>query len=325
MKRLLTLLLMVSTLIAGVAGAATPTTEDLKIPLWNNGDAPHSNRLEGAEGEPKLNRITNITQAELLIYKADPAKATGQAVVICPGGGYMLVSMDNEGTLLAEWFAKQGITAAVLKYRLPNGVKEVPFEDAELALKVMRQRSRQLGYSPDKVGICGASAGGHLAASVSVLAEKSVKPNFTVLFYPVISGEKGVAHEGSFNNLLGKDRTEAETLKYSLERSVDETTPPTIMLLSSDDKVVPSENSVRYYRELRKHNTLSALYIFPKGGHGWSMSPRVSPELWQPLLLSWLADVNKELNKELNKQLNKELNKQLNKELNKQLNKELNK
>ncbi len=273
------------------------STEDLKIPLWSNADAPHSNNLSGAEIEAKPNRISNISQAELLIYKAKGERATGQAVVICPGGGYALVSIDNEGTLLAEWFAEQGITAAVLKYRLPNGVKEVPFEDAELALRVMRQRSRQLGYSPDRVGICGASAGGHLAASVSVMAEVGVKPNFTVLFYPVISGEKGVAHEGSFNNLLGKHRTEAETQRYSLERAVDATTPPTIMLLSSDDKVVPPENSVRYYNELKRHNTLSALYIFPKGGHGWSMSPRVSPELWQPLLASWMAEVNKQADK----------------------------
>lgn len=294
MKRLLTLLLMVSTLLAN---AATPTSEDLKITLWSNADAPHSNNVEGDEQELKLNRISNISEAELLIYKADSEIATGQAVVICPGGGYALVSIDNEGTLLAEWFAQQGITAAVLKYRLPNGVKEVPFEDAELALRVMRQRSRQLGYSPDKVGICGASAGGHLAASVSVFADFEVKPNFTILFYPVISGESGVAHEGSFNNLLGKDRTTAETLHYSLERYVDEATPPAIMLLSSDDTLVPAENSVRYYQELKRFNTLSALYIFPKGGHGWSMSERVSPTLWQPLLLDWLDKVNIEANK----------------------------
>ncbi len=287
--------------ISSVAMSATPTNEDLKVTLWNNETAPHSNNLTGEKGEPKLNRITNITEAELLIYEADREKATGQAVVICPGGGYMLVSMDNEGTLLAEWLAENGITAAVLTYRLPYGVKEVPFEDAELALRVMRQRSRQLGFSPDKVGIVGASAGGHLAASVSTLAEVGTKPNFTVLFYPVISGDKGVAHEGSFDNLLGKDRTKSETEMMNLDRCVDENTPPAIMILSSDYTVVPSENSVRYYQALKRYDTTSALYIFPNGGHGWSMSERVNPALWQPLLLNWMELINKEADKNSNK------------------------
>lgn len=268
--------------------AATPTNEDINIKLWSNSDAPHSNNLTGEQTEPNLNRLSNITEAELLIFEADRDKNTGQAVVICPGGGYGIVSIDNEGTLLAEWLASNGITAAVLKYRLPNGVKEVPFEDAELALRVMRQRSRQLGFSPDKVGIVGSSAGGHLAASISTLADVEVKPNFTILFYPVISADMGVTHEWSINNLLGKDRTKAESEMYNLDRRVDENTPPAIMILSSDDSAVPSENSIRYYQALKRYDTMAALYIFPEGGHGWCMSDRVDPALWQPLLLDWL-------------------------------------
>ncbi len=285
-----------------MANGATPTNEDLKITIWNNSDAPHSNNLSGEEKESKPYRVSNVTQAELLIFKADKNKATGQAVVICPGGGYAGLAVDIEGTLVAEWLAYNGITAAVLKYRMPNGVREVPFEDALEAIKIMRDESKNLGFKADRVGIAGGSAGGHLAASISTLAEVESRPNFTILFYPVISGEKGVAHEGSFNHLLGKNRSKAETLSMSLERHVDENTPATIMFHSSNDPGVPSENSVRYYQELKKYDTLAALYIVPEGGHGWLMSERVSDTIWQPLLLNWLELINKKADKKSKKQ-----------------------
>ncbi len=264
--------------------------EDLRIEMWSNETAPHSNNNTKAESYPRVYRISNTTEAELLVYECDREKNSGKAVVLCPGGAYGTLAMDNEGMLMAKWFAQNGITAAVLKYRLPNGVKEVPFEDAVEAIRIMRQRSRQLGVDPSQVGIFGASAGGHLAASVSTMAEVDQKPNFSILFYPVISSQKGLAHEGSFNNLLGAERTEELSERYSIDKRVDVNTPPAILFHCSDDTVVPSMNSVLYYSELIKHTPKAALYIFPKGGHGWgNYDNRVDfQSTWQELLLQWL-------------------------------------
>ena len=178
-------------------------TATLKI--WDNTTAPHSNGIATPEREPEPNRIADVSQAVLYIFPADPAKATGQAVVICPGGGYVKLCIDYEGYDMAKWFAANGITAAVLKYRMPNGHPEVPLEDVEQALRIMMGlEAGATGFTAGKVGIVGSSAGGHLAASASTLAE--TKPAFSILFYPVITAEKGKGHQGSFNALLGGSR-----------------------------------------------------------------------------------------------------------------------
>ncbi len=267
--------------------------EDLRIKIWSNETAPHTNNIAGSERYPRDFRISKTVDTELFVYFADKDKNCGKAVVLCPGGAYGSLAMDNEGMLMAKWFAENGITAAVLKYRMPNGVCEVPFEDAVEALKVMRQRASEFGYDPSQVGIFGASAGGHLAASVSTLAEIDEKPNFSILFYPVISSEKGLAHEGSFNNLLGKERTEEQNKKYSLDKRVDANTPPAILFHCSDDKVVPPMNSVLYYSELIKYSPLSSLHIYPKGGHGWgNYDNKVDfQSAWQDVLLLWLKNI----------------------------------
>ncbi len=282
MKKILTTLL----LIASVSMASAEET--LHIPLWNNSTAPHSNGLSGEEKMQNSGNYVNISQADLYIYAADSEKNTGQAVVICPGGGYGAVSVVKAGREVAEWLSSQGITAAVLKYRLPNGVKEVPFEDAEAAMKVMRQRSRQFGYDPNKVGMVGSSAGGHLVSWFANAADESVKPNFLVLFFPVISGEKGVAHEGSFNALLGKNRTEEQTLEVSVEMLTSEKTPPSLIFHSSNDGLVPVENSLRYYKKLIEYKVPVSMYLFPTGGHGWIMRDKVPVDLWGPLMLDWM-------------------------------------
>ncbi len=292
-----TIIALIAMVITTSSFALSPTNEDINIRIWDNDTAPHSNNLTKEISEPSPYRWTFNSVAELLVFEADRSKQTGQAVIILPGGGYQMLSMDHEGTILAEWFAENGITAAVLKYRMPNGVGIVPYEDVMEALKVMRMRSRQLGYSPDKIGVVGSSAGGHLAAYASTFAPVGEKPAFSVLFYPVISSEKGVAHEGSFNNLLGKDRTQEQSETFSLENRVDDNTPPAIMFHCQDDPAVPAENSVRYYTELNKRGIFASLYIFPEGGHGWGISDRVEfrPE-WQSLLLQWLNILNKDKN-----------------------------
>ncbi|MFI3259569.1 MAG: alpha/beta hydrolase [Rikenellaceae bacterium] len=264
--------------------------EDLLIKVWDNKSAPHSNNLTGEVEENSPNLLGNVTEVELLVYEADREKRTGQAVVICPGGGYRILSMMNEGKLIAQWFAKNGITAAIVTYRMPNGVKEVPYEDAVEAVRVMRQRSKQLGFDPRKVGIVGFSAGGHLAASVSALPEVDARPNFSVLFYPVITSDEGPIHSGSYNNLLGKSRTQEQSDVVSPEKHFDEMTPPAILFHCTDDKTVSPINSILYYSELYKYNKKSALYVFPKGGHGWGNKDSYEyQKVWQAQLLDWLG------------------------------------
>ncbi len=268
-----------------------PMGEDIYIRVWDNATAPHSNNLTCEVKEPQPNRLTFNSTMELLVFVADKEKAAAreQAVVICPGGGYQMLSMDYEGAIMAQWFADNGITAAVLKYRMPNGVEQVPFEDAEKAIDIMRERAAEWGYKADQVGIVGSSAGGHLAAATSTLAPMASRPNFTILFYPVITSEVGKGHQGSFNNLLGVERSSAESEFYSLDRRVSQTTPPAIIFHSSNDNVVPSISSTRYFDALQRYNIPVSLYLFPTGGHGWGISDRVPfRHIWQELLLDWL-------------------------------------
>ncbi len=267
--------------------------QDITLKIWDNSSAPHSNHLSGPESEAKALRIGNITEAELYIFKADPAVATGQAVVICPGGGYSIVSMDNEGYLMAEWFAEQGVTAAVLKYRMPNAVPQVPIEDATEAVARLRAMSSELAISPDKVGIVGSSAGGHLAASASTIPPSEARPNFTVLFYPVITGEMITTHQGSYKNLLGEERTEALTDEYSLDKRVDAATPPAFLMHCNDDNVVPSLSSIRYYEALHRAGVKASLHIYPSGGHGWGAYDTFKyRNEWRAALADWLTILN---------------------------------
>lgn len=266
--------------------------QDSSIKIWDNSTAPHSNELTGEEYNKKPYRLMNTTSAELFVYNTDKAKATGQAVVICPGGGYGQLSMDQEGFLMAQWLARNGIAGFVLKYRLPNGHKEVPLEDAIEALRIIRRDAAKYGVDPHKVGIMGFSAGGHLAAYTSNFAADEDKPDFSILFYPVITANNYTTHIGTFNNLLGRDRTESESEAYSMDKCVTEKTPPTILLLSDDDRTVPAAGAAMYYAALKYYGVKASMYVFPSGGHGWGNYDRFSYQKeWQNLLLRWLDEL----------------------------------
>ncbi|MFR9594212.1 MAG: alpha/beta hydrolase, partial [Rikenellaceae bacterium] len=266
--------------------------EDYAINIWNNETAPHSNNITVEESERRANILQNVSTAQLLIFEAKGEKKSDQAVVIAPGGGYVILAMDRSGYEMAKWFAANGITAAILKYRLPNGVKEVPFEDAVEGLRVMRTQASKFGFSPDKVGLMGLSAGGHLAAVTATIPEPSARPNFSILFYPVISSEVGVGDKGSFDNLMGKSRTQEQTDPYSADERVSETTPPAIMFHCDDDKIVPAINSTRYYNALKKFGIPASLHIYPKGGHGWGANQMPFSNMWKESLLDWLTELN---------------------------------
>ena len=266
--------------------------QDETIVIWDNNKAPHSNGLEGEAYEDKPFRLVNTTKAVLYVYNADQAKATGQAVVICPGGGYGKLSMDQEGFLMAQWLAKNGIAAFVLEYRLPNGHREVPLEDAVEAIRVVRKKAKKFNIDPSKVGIMGFSAGGHLAASASNIPAVKDRPNFSILFYPVVIANHYTSHRGSFRNLLGKGFTQADADDFSMEKLASENTPPTILLLSDDDTTVPAAGAAMYYAALRYHGVKAAMYVFPEGGHGWGNYDKFSYQKeWQHLLLRWLKEL----------------------------------
>lgn len=282
-------LLMTTTVSAQDYGQAAT------VRIWDNATAPHSNGITSPEQEPEPYRIANTSTAELFLYPADTTRTpgTGLGVVICPGGGYARLAIDHEGFQVAQWLAANGITAAVLKYRMPNGHPEVPLEDAEQALRMLR------GDVPgaeicrcDKVGIMGFSAGGHLAAYASTMG--SAKPDFSILFYPVITANPG--HQGSFNNLIGaENRTAENDARYSLENQVTAQTPPALLLLSDDDKSVPPVSSTRYYNALKDKGISASMHIYPTGGHGWGFRDNFRYKArWQAAVLDWLERFRQE-------------------------------
>lgn len=280
----------------------TAQAQDLTIKLWDNATAPHSNHLSGEDKDEGQERISNTNIAELFIYEANPAKATGQAVVICPGGGYRLLSMGHEGRDYAKWMAENGITTAVLKYRLPNTTPQVPMEDAAEALRYMREEYRGKA-SIKQLGIMGFSAGGHLAAATAVgclkangdtSARAALRPDFAVLFYPVITGNPSQMHKGSYDKLLGSDRTQELTDKWSPELVAGKDAPQTLLILSSDDATVPPINSTKFYNTLKELGVPASITILPSGGHGWGFRDTFKYKaIWQETMLQWLESIRK--------------------------------
>ena len=231
--------------------------------LWPNG-APNTN------GDDK-------DKAELTVYLPDAKKATGRAVVCCPGGGYTHLAMDHEGHQWASFFNNQGIALIVLKYRMPHGDRFVPISDAEEAMKTVRRNAAAWHINPSDVGIMGFSAGGHLASTIATHSTGDAAPNFQILFYPVITMDPGYTHKGSRDNFLGtfgegkKDQKEMKKLEadYSNDLQVNRTTSRAFLALSDDDKAVPAANGFNYYQQLYKHDVPASIHIYPTGGHGW--------------------------------------------------------
>lgn len=257
------------------------------IKLWPNG-APNSNGITTTEKEVSPNRISDVTDPELIVFPA--SKPNGQAIIACPGGGYGRLAMDHEGLDMAQWFNSQGITYAVLKYRMPNGNNEVPLSDAHQAIKIMRAHEGEWKFN--KLGIMGSSAGGHLASTAATHFTKETRPDFQILFYPVISMDPALTHMGSHDNLLGKS-PKTETEKYfSNELQVTAQTPPAFIMHSSDDGAVPVANSVNYYMALVKNKVPASLHTYPVGGHGWGYKDSFTYKReWTGELEKWLREI----------------------------------
>ena len=248
MKRLFFLLLM-TTLIPVAASAQAV------LNLWPDG--------------PSVKSRDANDKAELTVFLPDKKRATGRAIVICPGGGYTHLAMQHEGTDWAPYFNQQGIAVFVLKYRLPHGDCNVPMSDAEQAIRLVRANAANWRIQKDQVGIMGFSAGGHLASIIATHAKGSAKPDFQILFYPVITMEPAFTHKGSMENFLGEKPRKKDIFDYSSDRQVSRATPRAFIALSDDDTAVLPMNGANYYMECYRHDVPATLHIYPSGGHGW--------------------------------------------------------
>ena len=261
----------------------------IELPLWPNG-APNSNELKGDEQEMDNGRVSNIKNPGITVYRAE--HPSGMAVIMCPGGGYARLAMNHEGHDMAPWFNTQGITYVVLKYRMPNGHNEVPFSDVEQAIRLVRQNAAEWNINPAKVGIMGASAGGHLASTLAThYTSKETRPDFQILLYPVITMDANFTHAGSRENLITKNPSADLIAKYSNELQVNAQTPQAFIALSSDDKAVLPQNSINYYLALLKHNVPATMHIYPTGGHGWGFRDNFTyKRQWTDELEKWLRN-----------------------------------
>jgi acetyl esterase/lipase len=292
------------------ASTINTNSQTLTLKLWPDG-------IPGSKNDPsyveniittggRVTRATNVVTPDLTVFLPDPSKASGAAVLICPGGGYGTLAFDHEGNAIAAWLNDNGIAGIILKYRLPSDRimtdKSIgPLQDAQEAMRVIRRNATEWKIDPKRVGVIGFSAGGHLASTISThYADKvydvkdniSARPDFSLLIYPVISMDTTITHRGSRNNLIGIDPTERNVLRFSNEKQITSDTPPAFLVHSSDDNAVPVMNSIGYYMGLQKKKIPAELHIFQKGGHGYGLAPNGGTESsWPALCIKWMKQI----------------------------------
>ena len=266
---LLSLLFVVTSILS--ASAQKPKVFD----LWPNGCPTASENPQDT--------------ARVWLYLPKAEKSTGRSVVICPGGGYSHLAMNHEGHEWAPFFNNMGIAVMVLKYRMPHGNWQVPVEDAEEAVRMLRRNASSWNIKPDDIGIMGSSAGGHLASTIATRSRGDAAPNFQILFYPVITMDPSFTHRGSHDNLLGKDVKKKTEREFCSDQQVTRVTPRAFITLSDDDTVVLPANGTNYYLECYRHDVPASLHIYPSGGHGWGIRSSFAfhVEMMQELR-SWL-------------------------------------
>ena len=252
-------------------------------------------------GGDKRRYINHVKDPTLTVYFPEQGKRNGVSVIICPGGGYQMLAIDHEGVEMAKRFNEYGITAFILKYRLPNDSimenKTIgPLQDAQRAIQLVRERSAEWKLDPGRVGIIGASAGGHLAATAGTLFNKvvidnpqhtSLRPDYMILMYPVISFE-ALAHTGSAKKLLGEDLTPENINLYSCEKQVSKETPPTFLVHAGNDKQVVPQHSILFYQALVRNEVPAELHIYEKGGHGFGLHNTTTEEDWFLTMIHWM-------------------------------------
>lgn len=296
-----------SLLLLNINGIAQNGKE---IKLYNiiPGEKKALNYIEKTETVINVNPVlwtTQVSVPTLLYYEANQANSTGSAVIICPGGGYGGLAISHEGYDVANKFAALGISAFVLKYRLPSDdimldKKNGPLQDAQQAIKYVREHAKTYGIDSNKIGIMGFSAGGHLASTASTHFKRelienknrtSLRPDFSILMYPVITfGE--YTHIGSRENLIGKNASKELIDLYSNEKQVTENTPITFIVHSNDDDVVPIENAFQYIKALNKFSIKNEAHIYATGGHGYGLDSSRIKDDWFDRLTNWMLNNN---------------------------------
>jgi acetyl esterase/lipase len=277
------------------------------LKLWPGG-IPGSIQSESYIEKPTYvndvpTRFERVTEPTITVFLPPKEKATGSAVLICPGGGYGALAFDHEGNAVAKWLNDNGIAGIILKYRLPSDLimkdkKFGPLQDAQEAMRTIRRNASKWNINPGKIGVLGFSAGGHLASTLSThYAERvyettdttSARPDFSVLVYPVITFDASFTHAGSRRNLIGENPSQELIEHFSNELQINAKTPPAFLVHSGDDKAVPVKNSISYYEGLLKYGISSELHIFQKGGHGYGLAvDRETQMAWPELCIRWI-------------------------------------
>lgn len=296
------------TVMAIVLAVSAAFAQPPVIKVWQNG-APgsHANPayredtlfLDG--GRPRIYRVTD---PELTAFFPANDRSAHSAVVVCPGGGYVRLAMDHEGYDIARWLAESGVTAFLLKYRLPSDTimddKSVgPLQDVQEAIRIVRRRAVEWGIDPARIGVMGFSSGGHLAGSASTLYGKKVydneaisaRPDFSVLIYGALSMQESIAHSGSRKRLLGEHPDTALVNEFSAECRVTAQTPPAFIVHAANDSTVPVANSIAYFSALKRNGVPAELHLYEKGGHGFGLAKgRGTASGWPDACIAWLRE-----------------------------------
>ena len=301
-RRLGTITLAVTPLLAGSAFAQTPAAAPYAITAVDTAHGDREFRLLRPDGAPGAKGSEAVDKPKITVYLAPADRATGAAVVVCPGGGYRVVAADHEGKQIAEWLSSLGVSAFVLQYRLGERYRHpAPLQDAQRAIRTVRSRAKEWRVDPRRIGILGFSAGGHLASTSAThfddgrpdaadpVDHESSRPDFAVLCYAVISLEDPPAHAGSRRNLLGDAPDPALVVLLSNEKQVTPRTPPTFLWHTADDSAVPVENSLLFFEALRKAGVAGELHVFPHGRHGLGLAPGdPAVSQWPRLCAVWM-------------------------------------
>jgi acetyl esterase/lipase len=248
--------------------------------------------------------VSNVSRPTLTAYFPDPSKATGEAIIVVPGGGYSILAAGHEGTDVAMRFKEMGITTFVLKYRIPNSEWMInpeigPLQDAQRAIQIVRENAKKWKINKNKVGILGFSAGGHLASTAATHFNKSyvpnkkktnLRPDFLVLIYPVITFTDSALHKGSMENLLGKNASPEKRREYSNELQITPQTPPTFLVHAKDDPV-SVRNTILFADSLNAKGVFSEVLLYESGGHGFGLVNKTSDIMWPERVRDWLRKI----------------------------------
>lgn len=286
-------------------------SQDITLPLWEKGIPNYIDKnVKDSIDMNEIMMIRKVDKPSISVFLPSLKNRSKEAVIICPGGGYNILAYDWEGTDIAKWLNSNGITAIVLKYRLPHTKNNIegrlsPFLDLQRAVRLVRFHADEWGIDTNKIGVMGFSAGGHLASTLGThfnenfftsdsIDKLNCKPNFLVLMYPVITFQEPLLHSGSRHFLIGDNIDTTLINYYTNHLHVTKKTPPTFLVHCADDKSVPVENSLIFYQKLRDNDVKAEMHIYPEGGHGFSLA--IGNEYlgsWKDRCIDWIKKITK--------------------------------